>query len=660
MPSILIDNCVGGEADQNPASIGQTQLAIAQDVDFYRTTICNRRNGSVVAVDGLTSEVNTLLVHLPQDTIGELWALDADGVWASFATDYTRTEHTPVQGETFTEDIATGATLHGKFFLAARTVAPSGAVVNRLHVWDGTDLRRTGLVAPTGLGPSGGPIVTDTGSGAYTGTRYFRTRWIVVDPDTDEVLRRSEPSGEEIFLPSGTGSGALVPMPPPSDPNEQETHWEVEESTELERGDWYRIATVPVATTTYTDVISLPQDVPTTDGSVLSADIGDYFLQPSYRWVVADRDRLLGAGNFEDGDQDAAIEWSVVGDDTSGVGNDERRPIDTGNRLDLDGQVSGPVTGLFNYDGRIIAFKLHRTYELTHNGQRTSAYLPRTMSNTYGAIPFSGVEGVDAQGRPVLYFVDPNLGPMALTQQGFIVLAQHLSDKFRSEVNLDADHVVNAVYHAKRHEVWWHFAGVRRNARGCCPPADTLPTWPSFRWVYSVDTGGSAFHSIPRLCHSAAFWPDKPIITAEGGGLIRCDEDDSPDDYGNVFRAYIRTRAYESSQLVDRFQIRSAVVEGRSVQTGPTRRYGCSTPSGVTLAMTLIRDFGIERRTTTFPLDQKPGTKQDFMFAFLDSAHMAEATAIQVEIGDPSGVSQSPWTLSRMALRQAINGSNVS
>jgi hypothetical protein len=175
-----------------------------------------------------------------------------------------------------------------------------------------------------------------------------------------------------------------------------------------------------------------------------------------------------------------------------------------------------------------------------------------------------------------------------------------------------------------------------------------------------VDTGGTSFHSLPRLCHSAAFWQDKPIITAEGGGLIRCDEDDAPDDYGTPFRAYIRTRAYESSQLIDRFQIRSAVVEGRSVQIGPTRRYGCATPSGVTLALTLIRDFGLERQTTSFNLDQVSGNRADFTFAKLDNAYMSEATAIQVEIGDPSGVSQSPWTLARIALRQAINGSNVS
>jgi len=651
----ILNDATGGESDLQASQIGDNQVTIAQDVDFYRTKFCNRRNGSVVVVSGLSSEINTLITHRPNDTIGELWALDAAGVWASFATDYARTVHTPSPAETFTEDIATGATLHGKLFLAARTVAPSGTSVNRLHVWDGTTLRRTGLIPP-----SGAPGVADTGSGSYSGRRYFRTRYIVNPSGT--ILRRSEPSDETTFVPAGTGSGAVITKQPASNPFEGETHWEVEESEDLELGDWYRIATVPVGTPTYTDSITLPQDVPITDGSVLSADIGDYNLQGSYRWVVADRDRLLGAGNFEDDDQDAAVEWTPVGDDVTGVGNDERRPIDTGNRLDLDGQVSGPITGMFSYDGRIIVFKLHRTYELTHTGIRSSAYLPRVLSNTYGALPFSGVEGVDAEGRPVLFFVDPNLGPMALTQSGFRVLAPHLQDKFRSEINFNAAHVVNATYHAQRSQVWWHFAGVRALGRGCCPPADDLPDWPSFRWVYDVKTGGTSFHSLPRLCHSSAFWPDKPVVTAEGGGIVRCDQDDAPDDYSFPFRAYIRTRAlqlpYESGGILNRFAISSAVVEGRSVQTSPERRLSCATPSGVSLALTLIRDYGRERSTKTVAFEQEG--REEYLIVPADNVHMAECSAVQVEIGDAAAVSQSPWVIYRVALRVKSNGSNAS
>lgn len=649
MPTIQILDTTGGEADQQSSTIGENQVAIAQDVDFYRTTMCNRRNGSAIVVTGLASEVNSLLVHRPTDEIGQLWALDAAGVWASFSTLYARSTHTPSPNDVFTaSNMATGATLHGKLFLAARTATPSG--LNRLHVWDGTTLRRTGMIAPAAA-----PTAADSGSGGYSGRRYFRVRYVVMSGST--VLRRSEPSAELTFTPSGTGGGVLITKPAATNPDEGETHWEIEEAEELSVGDWYRIARVVVGTTTYLDTIALPQLVPVTTGVVLSAAIGEYNLQGSYRWVCADRDRLIGAGNFEDAAQDAAVEWSVVGSDTTGVGNDERRPTTTGNRLDLDGQVSGPVTGLFNTDGRIVVFKRHRTYELTHTGNRKSAYLPRVLSNTYGAIEGSVVEGVDKEGRPALFFVDPNLGPMALTQSGFTLCGDHLRDKFRGEINFDADHVVNAVYHAQRGQVWWHFAGVRKLARGCCPPADTLPEWGSFRWVFDVRSGGTSFHSLPRLCHSAAFWPDKPIIAAEGGGLVRCDHDDATDDYGYPFRAYIRTRAMRPAQGTGRFVVRGAVIEGRSIQSSPTRRLGCSTPDDVELAITLVRDYNVERKTATFNLDQQ-GT-EEYVIKPVDDAAMNELTAVQVEIGDASAISQAPWVLYNVALSVDGQGKNI-
>jgi hypothetical protein len=619
-------------------------VAIAQDVDFYRTNLFNRRNGSVVVISGLDAEVNSMVVYKPEDAVGELWTLDEAGSWISYDTSYIGTEHTADPVEFFSPEIATGATLHGKLFLAAQVVG-----VNRLHVWDGSTLRRTGLAPPPDQ-TSGAP----SGTGDMTGLRYYRARYIV--KDGDEILRRSEPNAQRSYEEPGT-EAAIITKPSPTSPFEGETHWELEES-DSEFGDYYRIATIPVGTTTYVDQILRPQDIPNTDDVVLAPAIGEYNLQGSYRWVIADRDRLIGAGNFEDDTQDASVEWSVVGDDTTGVGNDERRPTTTGNRLDLDGKESGPITGMFNYDGRIIVFKQHRTYELTHTGVRRNAYLPRVLSNTYGALPFSVIEGVDKDGRPALYFMDPHLGPMALTPAGFKILAPHLRDKFFSEVNQDAAHIANGVYHSRRNQVWWHLAGVRRSARGCCPPSDTLPDWPSFRWVYDVQTGGTSFHVLPRLCRAAAFWPDKPIITAEGGGLVRCDVDAAPDDYGYPFRAYVRTRAWETGNLLDRIVVRSAVVEGRSIQLSPTRRLGCYTPSGVTLAITLIRDYGVERRTAAFNLDQQ--AREEYVIKPVDNSRMGEATAIQIEIGDAAAVSQAPWALYRVALRSDYNGPNVS
>jgi hypothetical protein len=100
------------------------------------------------------------------------------------------------------------------------------------------------------------------------------------------------------------------------------------------------------------------------------------------------------------------------------------------------------------------------------------------------------------------------------------------------------------------------------------------------------------------------------------------------------------------------------MVEGRSIQLSPTRRLGCYTPSGVTLAITLIRDYGVERKTAAFNLDQV--AREEYVIKSVDNSRMAEATAIQIEIGDAAAVSQSPWALYRVVLRSDYNGPNVS
>jgi hypothetical protein len=659
MAILLLEDFRGGEADEHPAYIGDNQSAVAQDVDYYRTRGFNRRNGSVLIASGIAVDINSLIVHQPNPLTASgisLWSLNESGIWHMRGEDVTLpTTVTPDPADTFDPDeVARGVTLHDKLFIAAYTTTSSG-VLNRLHVWDGTTLRRTGLRAPEGT-----PSAADAGSGGVSGIRYYRMRYVVLDAD-EAVLRRSEPSGELEFEPSGSGASVTITRVGLID--EGETHWEVEMSPD--QANWYRVATIAIATTTFSDTIDLPQHIAISDElgfteeAVLSADIGDYSVQKSYRWLVADRDRILGAGNYADDASDADVEWTPVGTDESGVGNDERVPIDSGNRLSLDGQESGPITGFDAYDGRIFAFKRDRVYSLTQTGNRESAYLPQIVSSTYGAIANSVTEGTDEVGRAALYFVDPELGPMRLGAEGFRVLAPHLQDKFKSEVNFDATYkVVDVVYHPGRNQVWWQFSGLRQFARGCCPPADVTPDWPSFRWCYDVRTGGTSFHSMPRLARSIVFWNEKPTMTAEAGALVRCDEDGATDDYGNAFRAYVTSRAYKLRTLLGRVNIKNISLEGRSVQIMPgTRRPDCVTPSGVTLALTIIRDYGVQRSSAyLFTLDQE--AEENYVIRHLDNARLGEVTAAQFEVGDAIAISQSPWMIETMAVHYDPMGSN--
>src|SRR4029434_3842198 len=74
-----------------------------------------------------------------------------------------------------------GVGMNGKFFLAY------DSDVNRLHVWDGSTVRRVGLA------PAGTPTAPPTGGVGTTITRSYRQRNVVMTGAV--VVRRSEPSG---------------------------------------------------------------------------------------------------------------------------------------------------------------------------------------------------------------------------------------------------------------------------------------------------------------------------------------------------------------------------------------------------------------------------------------------------------------------------------
>jgi len=83
----------------------------------------------------------------------------------------------------------------------------------------------------------------------------------------------------------------------------------------------------------------------------------------------------------------------------------------------------------------------------------------------------------------------------------------------------------------------------------------------------------------------------------------------------------------------------------------------------VNLTLTLIRDYELERRSVTFSLDQVGGPTEGtpyYVIARMDSARMAEATAIQFEFGDAEAVSVSPWVLHKAAFNVDLQGHNVS
>ena len=622
LSAISISDLRGGQSDEHPATIAPNQVYEAVNVDYFVGTLGGRRNGSTAVVSGLASDLCSLLLYTPTSTASadQMWTIDEAGAWKSYDAAYTPTVRTPSPADTYNPLLSVvGASLHGKLFVAASTL-DGVTPLNRLHVWDGTTFRRTGMAAPV-LAPN----VADTGVGTFANTRYYRVRFAALTGST--VLRRSEPSPETTFVPSGTGLSARITKP--AAVNEGETHWEVEES--INNADWYRIATVVVGTTTYDDSLA---KVAVASSGVLSADIGDYSLQGSYRYLAVDRDRLIGFGNHTDITKDSDVSWTPVGTDPAGVGNDERVPTDVQNTLSLDGQDGGPITDGRSFDGRVIAFKMHRTYSLTNTSIRSATYLPQPASKTYGAMPGSVVEGVDSAGHAALYFIDSKVGPMRLGASGFEKLCKFLQKKFLDDVNFEATFkVVNAVYHGDKAEVWWHLAGTGSNV-------------PSFRWVYNVDSGGSSFHTLPEAVRATMMWNDKPHVATDGGKLVSCDTENATTDYGNNFRAYITTRAYELGDLIKRFRFTAAMVEA-------------SAHAATTISVQMIRDYGLESSTAR-TVDLAPTVAAEpYVIKSVDDAFMSEATALQVTVGDAAAVAAPPWQLFRLSLKLGMDSDNV-
>src|SRR6185295_13650197 len=329
-------------------------------------------------------------------------------------------------------------TLHGKLFLAYKSS------VDRLHVWDGDDIRRTGLAEPAA------PTGANTGAGSFTGRRYYRVRY------TEQVggttVRRSEFSDQLTFDPSGAGASARITKP--ATISEGETHWELEAS--VDGTAFYRIATTAVGTTTYDDSTSYATGY--SASGTLSEDAEDYALIPSARYLVADEDRLVWAGSFEDSDLASRVGWTpVFGAD--GVGNDERFETDTDPYLDLDTYEGGGVTGMSSPTlGAIWVFKARGIYKLVRRGQRNRAYDVVKYSDALGAIHGSVVSGFTATGQPCVYFIDPVQGPCRVGLGGVVRCGDDIRATWET-LNVDATACAcSSLYYPQKRQVHWNIA----------------------------------------------------------------------------------------------------------------------------------------------------------------------------------------------------------
>lgn len=636
-----------GASERHPATLPEGFVQEAWNITYDRSQLGARRNGSAYVVNPVSGVVVpiALAVHTPDSTLANerLWIFGTDGAFRFYTSAWAATTPTISPADTFAfVGGLSMKSLHGKFFIACKSNQ------SRLHVYDGTNVRRVGI-APA----SAAPTAVDTGAGTYAGTRYFRVRF--TKESGGVVLVRSEPSPVLTKAPSGAGTGLIVTRP--TAPGESETHWELEES--IDNATFYKInASIVLATTTSTSSTAYAS---VASAGTQSAVAGEYTVPPSGRFLVIDRDRVCLFGNYDDATLDADMQWTVVGTDTSGVGNDERIPTATGNRLSLDGSSGGGLTGAIAFGTQILAFKKKRVYLISHTGNRATAYRQDPIATSFGAIEGSVCEGVDADGQPAVYFLDDVLGPMRYGAGGFQQLAPQIQRTFGSYLQVvpgtTGVPAANAMFVPNRREVWFHIAQ---------PSSTVIADWPTLRLTYNVETGGVSWGFVGSSTNqlngfpvfAATVWNNTPYITSSNGSggasIIEVDKAATSSDFGSrTFRSYIRTKAVsvDGAALNKRLQIMGAVLGARPL-------------SGVSLTISAIRDYGKEVVSTTALLTANAATNpsgvdETFVTVPLDDLLLGEATVVQFEMGDATVRSVLPWSMEQFTATWGPHGVNV-
>jgi hypothetical protein len=434
----------------------------AINVDWYLGLIGRKRKGAS-AVFGVPSGplIVSLVRHIEtEEADNELWAFDGVGGIRKLVAGAWSTA-TLVSPSTTDPVVVVGVSFNNKLFLAYPNM--DGV----LHVWDGTTLRPIGLWATT---PAAASVTAAAGTG-ISGYRGYHIMYVAMSGST--VTRRSEWSATVKSLTIANNGGWLVTRG--SVVNNGETHWELYGSSVTgvagnDPGPYYKIATIPIATTTYTDTIT-PANFP---GSLpLAPQIGAYTVLPDARYLIVDEARLLMASRWNffaapgfPSQQASRVWWTPVLNDASGQGNDERLNFTVDNRpfIDFDPGEGGEIRGLGGplFDA-VHVFKYDRIYKMVRTGVAGAPYRPVTVTKRCGAIRHQTIViAEDEAGHECLYFLSKR-GPYRLGQNGLQYCGRDIEDIWAT-VNLtksaDVFRGAHGVYHADLQVWWWVSTGL--------------------------------------------------------------------------------------------------------------------------------------------------------------------------------------------------------
>jgi len=629
-----------------PFTLLAGQCREALNTDFYRSSFGRKRGGSAaVAVTGgtaFTGPINALAKFEVDEDEGnvELFAVDsaATEVLKRLAGGTTWANVTLV--DAFADNAAArdfvGISFNGKLFCAYNTS------VNRLHVYDPADskLRRVGLETPT----NSGTTPANTGSGSLSATiRYYKQTWTV--KSGSDILRRSQLTTAVSFTPSGSGTGVVVTKSTASSPAEGETHWELWGSPD--DATYFLLAETVVGTTTYTD--SAEPSTYSGDGPPL---VGTNVPPPSAKYLIADDARIIMAGAHETAAGDASapsnrrIWWTALLG-TNDIGDEERVPDISGvvdNFIDVEAPVTGLGGPLF---GAFYAFSYRRAWKFIQTGNAAAPYV-RIPVGPHGCIDHKSIVMAEDQvGNPALYWLSPD-GPRCLGVHGVASLVDDIRDLWET-VNLDAtSRVACGTFYAAKNQIWWYVATGAANTPDLKLVYDVrkgqMVEQGIIRHGWSQHNGDSAgvmavtmFASTLGASMSSA---EKPhIARSTGADIQKCDT--GTDDDGTNFQSYVETQEIAPAGL------------GRTTQMSEEPYLLAEAAAGVTIQLTVNRDFGVESVTSTASI--APGASEDRVRAKFEGGHAADLEAVKFRVGDSAAASNG-WNLDSLIVPMSTAG----
>ena len=624
--------------NQDPSiSLPDDQVVQANNVEFVDSMLGERRLGtSAITLPAFLSgkdRVPLLIRHTPtqDEKDAELWVLAVTGTTtaslgrktSTWQTEVTISDTPTLTG--FYQYQWQAITLHGKLFFTYKSN------VNRAHVWDGTVMRRAGHAAP-----SAAPTSADDGAGAFTTTRYYRVRYATLSGSTVQV--RSEPSAVRTHVPSGTGSGVIITKP--ASISENETHWELEASTD--NSNFYRVATTVVATTTYTDTAA------SYTSNTLSEALTDYALIPSARYLTSDEDRLVWAGSFDTDSQASRVGWTPVFG-ASGVGNDERFATTTDPFNDLDTYHGGPITGLSEpVLGGIWVFKFHAVHKMTRTGFVNKAYDIDQYTDAFGALEGSVVTGVDETGEACVYFIDNEQGPCRIGVGGIKRCGDDVRNSWKS-MNLEATKVVcRSLFYPKKRQVIWCIAEAAQNTPtlGIVLHVDKSRPFADGVRKGWVTWGGNRSKAISMCLFSDNIEDNAdrsdtlvPFIGLEALGLVhRCDTTNT--DNAVAYTATITTKPYIFKSILQTFSVGVAAILAKAVAAAQ-----------ITVKLIKNTDATNEVTATSTDVSLAATAAETDVIKVLDALTGAEMHMAQIQFTDPTTVS-AQWRVDHFAMRE--------